>query len=241
MTVRTEEAFADSFCIYKPAAFCGTRGLSELDVVSEYLAILNRLCFHELVWTSQASTHISGKCWCIRIQLYTTSTKLWSDNQIVHQKDVAYSTKWLFGKSECNLLWNKILLLWWGKKKTEKKKEPGQHCTVWNFQRDFAFTVCSMKVRFHFSHERSISKYCSCYNRLLISQWSRSFRDLGYKISRLSDKCGLNIVIINFRMKTTLKILFFSFFLWKTSFSSSFYIHSSYMLYVDIRCCQPFA
>lgn len=127
------------------------------------------------------------------------------------------------------------------KKKTEKKKEPGQHCTVWNFQRDFAFTVCSMKVRFHFSHERSISKYCSCYNRLLISQWSRSFRDLGYKISRLSDKCGLNIVIINFRMKTTLKILFFSFFLWKTSFSSSFYIHSSYTLYVDIRCCQPFA
>lgn len=61
MTVRTEEAFDDSFCIYKPAVVCGTQGLSELDVVSENLAILNWLCFHKLVWTPQASTHISGK------------------------------------------------------------------------------------------------------------------------------------------------------------------------------------
>lgn len=59
--MRTEEAFDDSFCIYKPAVVCGTQGLSELDVVSENLAILNWLCFHELVWTPQASTHISGK------------------------------------------------------------------------------------------------------------------------------------------------------------------------------------
>lgn len=61
MTVRTEEAFADSFCIYKPAVVCGTQGLSELDVVSEYLAILNWLCFHELVRTPRASTFITGK------------------------------------------------------------------------------------------------------------------------------------------------------------------------------------
>lgn len=57
--MRREEAFADSFCIYNPAAICGTWGLSELDVVSEYLAILSWLCFHELVQTPQAS--VSGK------------------------------------------------------------------------------------------------------------------------------------------------------------------------------------
>lgn len=61
MTVRTEEAFDDSFCIYKPSVVRGTQELSELDVVSEYLATLNWLRFHELVWTPQASTCISGK------------------------------------------------------------------------------------------------------------------------------------------------------------------------------------
>lgn len=57
--MRTEEAFADSFCIYNPAVFCGTWGFSELDVVSEYLAILSWLFFHEHVQTPQAS--VSGK------------------------------------------------------------------------------------------------------------------------------------------------------------------------------------
>lgn len=57
-TGRTEEAFADSFCIYKPATVFGALGLSEPHVVSEYLAILSLLCFHELVQTPSTSACI---------------------------------------------------------------------------------------------------------------------------------------------------------------------------------------
>jgi len=65
--------------------------------------------------------NISGEYVRISLDLRHLLNKFLSDNQIVRQKDAAYFTKWFFGKGECNLVGNKVMLSC-QKNKVEKKK-----------------------------------------------------------------------------------------------------------------------